>query len=94
MMEREWKAPDLPDDPVERLVAMGFGNREQNRQLLEKHNYQLQVHTYICTTLLFAVYILAVVSVTSVCRLKLYMFAFVHSSIVSCCFLPYSRTSG
>jgi hypothetical protein len=45
MMVREWKAPDLPDDPVERLVAMGFGNRELNQQLLEKHNYQLQAVT-------------------------------------------------
>lgn len=43
MMDREWKAPGLPDDPVERLVAMGFANREQNKQLLEKHNYELQV---------------------------------------------------
>ena len=43
MMEREWKAPGLPDDPVERLVAMGFANREQNKQLLEKHDYELQV---------------------------------------------------
>ena len=85
-MEREWKAPDLPDDPVERLVAMGFGNREQNRQLLEKHNYQLQVHTYIQHYYLQYTFYIAVVSVTSVCRLKLYMFAFVHSSIVSCCF--------
>ena len=45
MMEREWRAPDLPGDPVERLVAMGFGNREQNKQLLVKHNHELQVAT-------------------------------------------------
>ena len=33
----------MSDDPVERLVAMGFGNRELNGELLQKHNNQLQV---------------------------------------------------
>ena len=47
MVQREstWKVQDLPDDPVERLVAMGFGNRELNKQFLEKHDYQLQVNS-------------------------------------------------
>ena len=43
LMQREWSAPNPPDDPVEKLVAMGFGNRELNRELLQKHDHQLQV---------------------------------------------------
>ena len=43
LLQRQWSGPPLPDDPVEKLVAMGFANRELNRQLLQKHNNQLQV---------------------------------------------------
>ena len=43
MLQRQWSGPPLPDDPVDKLVAMGFANRELNRQLLQKHNNQLQV---------------------------------------------------
>ena len=43
MVQREWKSPSLPDDPLEKLVAMGFANRELNKQLMQKHNNQLQV---------------------------------------------------
>ena len=42
LLQREWSS-ELPEDPVERLVAMGFANRELNRELLQKHNHELQV---------------------------------------------------
>ena len=43
LLQQDWSSPSLPDDPVERLVAMGFANRELNRELLQKHNHELQV---------------------------------------------------
>jgi hypothetical protein len=45
LLQQDWSSPSLPDDPVERLVAMGFANRELNRELLQKHNHQLQAVT-------------------------------------------------
>jgi hypothetical protein len=52
MVERGWRSPALPEDPVDKLVAMGFGNRELNKQLLEKHNFELQVHITIAFNVL------------------------------------------
>jgi len=40
---REWGGPPPPRSPMERLVAMGFANRDLNARLLRKHNNQIQV---------------------------------------------------
>ena len=47
MVQREWRRSGVSDDPLEKLVAMGFGDRELNRQLLEKHDNQLQVMDHV-----------------------------------------------
>ena len=44
LVERQdWTSSGPSDDPVEKLVAMGFGNRDLNKQLLQKHDNELQV---------------------------------------------------
>ena len=41
-VSREWEGPPAPQTPMERLVAMGFADRELNARLLSQHQNQLQ----------------------------------------------------
>lgn len=38
----KWGGPPTPSTPMDRLIGMGFANRELNSQLLEKHNNNIQ----------------------------------------------------
>lgn len=36
-----WDGPKTPATPMDRLIGMGFADRQLNAQLLEKHNNDL-----------------------------------------------------
>ena len=36
-----WDGPKTPATPMDRLIGMGFADRQLNAQLLEKHNNNL-----------------------------------------------------
>ena len=41
LLPLRWDGPKTPATPMERLIGMGFADRQLNAQLLEKHNNDL-----------------------------------------------------
>ena len=41
LLPLRWDGPKLPATPMERLIGMGFADRQLNAQLLEKHGNDL-----------------------------------------------------
>lgn len=40
-LNRKWEGCREPTTPIEKLILMGFANRELNNRLLEKHHHNL-----------------------------------------------------